>query len=122
MPGKSGENCRKSVWTFASSSTCNTLPRSIEGRSVWAHRPVESRKAKLARIPIRRRIDPACARSVPETELVFHMQMCGGVLMVAREINLFRLLIPHWKRVGIALLAVLGITAADVLQPWPLKI
>jgi ATP-binding cassette, subfamily B, bacterial len=43
-------------------------------------------------------------------------------LMVFREINLFRLLMPHWKRVAVALLAVIGITAADVLQPWPLKI
>src|SRR5262245_18877869 len=42
--------------------------------------------------------------------------------MVSREINLFRLLLPHWKKVGVALIAVLGITLADVLQPWPLKI
>jgi ATP-binding cassette, subfamily B, bacterial len=39
-----------------------------------------------------------------------------------REINLPRLLRPHRRRLAIALLAVAGITAADVLQPWPLKI
>jgi subfamily B ATP-binding cassette protein MsbA len=50
------------------------------------------------------------------------MQDVGQGFMASREINLFRLLVPHWKRVGIALFAALGITAADVLQPWPLKI
>ena len=38
------------------------------------------------------------------------------------EIRLHRLLRPHWKGIAIALLAVVGMTAADVLQPWPLKI
>src|SRR5436190_11976309 len=42
--------------------------------------------------------------------------------MVSGEINLVRLLLPHWKKVGVALIAVLGMTLADVLQPWPLKI
>ena len=42
--------------------------------------------------------------------------------MVSNEINLSRLLRPHWKGLAVALLAVVGITAADVLQPWPLKI
>jgi len=42
--------------------------------------------------------------------------------MLPNEINLPRLLRPHWKGMALALLAVIGITAADVLQPWPLKI
>jgi subfamily B ATP-binding cassette protein MsbA len=42
--------------------------------------------------------------------------------MAQKEINLYRLLRPHWKGLVVALLAVLGITVADVLQPWPLKI
>ncbi len=29
---------------------------------------------------------------------------------------------PHWKRLALALVAVIGISAADLLQPWPLKI
>ena len=32
------------------------------------------------------------------------------------------LLRPHWKSLGLALLAVLGGAVADLLQPWPLKI
>ena len=32
------------------------------------------------------------------------------------------LLRPHWKSLTLALVAVLGDTAADLLQPWPLKI
>src|ERR1051325_5051108 len=32
------------------------------------------------------------------------------------------LLRPHWKALTLALLAVLGETAADLLEPWPLKI
>jgi ATP-binding cassette subfamily B protein len=40
----------------------------------------------------------------------------------SKAINLTHLLRPHWKRLLLALIAVLGITAADLLQPWPLKI
>lgn len=32
------------------------------------------------------------------------------------------LLRPHWKLLSLALLAVLGEAAADLLDPWPLKI
>jgi hypothetical protein len=39
-----------------------------------------------------------------------------------KEIRIAQLLRPHWKGVGIALLAVIGITAAEVMQPWPLQI
>src|SRR5437762_11088930 len=42
--------------------------------------------------------------------------------MGSKDINLSRFLRPHWKGLTFALLAVLGMTAADVLQPWPLKI
>jgi len=42
--------------------------------------------------------------------------------MASKEINLSRLLRPHWKGLAVALLGVIGITVADVLQPWPLKI
>jgi len=42
--------------------------------------------------------------------------------MPAKEIQLSRLLRPYWKRLLLALFAVIGITLADVLQPWPLKI
>ena len=42
--------------------------------------------------------------------------------MDSREIDLLRLLRPYWKKLAVALMAVIGITIADVLQPWPLKI
>lgn len=38
------------------------------------------------------------------------------------DIRLLTLLMPHWRGMAAAVLAVLGITLADVLQPWPLKI
>jgi len=37
-------------------------------------------------------------------------------------LRLGRILRPHWKALTIALLAVLGETLADVLEPWPLTI
>src|SRR6202158_4859043 len=36
-----------------------------------------------------------------------------------RIIDLFR---PHWKALTIALVAVLGETLTDILEPWPIKI
>jgi ATP-binding cassette, subfamily B, bacterial len=42
--------------------------------------------------------------------------------MAKNEIDLGGLLRPHWKGVAVALVAVVGITAADLLQPWPLKV
>src|SRR6476646_1502998 len=42
--------------------------------------------------------------------------------MDSNGINLARLLRPHWRKLVVAFIAVIGITAADVLQPWPLKI
>src|ERR1051325_8339226 len=38
------------------------------------------------------------------------------------EIELIPLLRLHWKKLLLAGFAVLGISAADLLQPWPLKI
>ena len=40
----------------------------------------------------------------------------SGVLLVGQLIR------PHWKGLALALLAVLGETAADILEPWPIKI
>jgi subfamily B ATP-binding cassette protein MsbA len=40
----------------------------------------------------------------------------------ARSLRLNDLLRPHWKTLVIAFVAVLGETAADVLEPWPIKI
>src|SRR2546425_10442858 len=40
----------------------------------------------------------------------------SGILLVGQLIR------PHWKALVIALLAVLGETAADVLEPWPIKV
>ena len=37
-------------------------------------------------------------------------------------LRLGRILRPHWKTLVVALLAVVGETLADVLEPWPLKI
>src|SRR5580765_7628894 len=38
------------------------------------------------------------------------------------KIRISYLLRPHWHRLSIALLAVLGETITDLLEPWPLKI
>ncbi len=40
----------------------------------------------------------------------------------AEQINLFRLLKPHWRKLALVGFAVIGVSAADLLQPWPLKI
>src|SRR5712671_2644662 len=36
--------------------------------------------------------------------------------------QMFSLLRPHWKALSLALVAVIGETAADLLEPWPLKV
>jgi hypothetical protein len=41
------------------------------------------------------------------------------LLEPAREIEHDR---PHWKALTLALVAVLGETFSDVLEPWPIKI
>ena len=39
-----------------------------------------------------------------------------------RRLRLSHLLRPYWPTLGLALIAVLGETAADLAEPWPLKI
>jgi ATP-binding cassette, subfamily B, bacterial len=38
------------------------------------------------------------------------------------KVRIAHLLRPHWKALTIALLAVLGVTLTDVIEPWPIKI
>ena len=38
------------------------------------------------------------------------------------KLKITTLLYPHWKSLGLALLAVVGEISADLLEPWPLKI
>jgi subfamily B ATP-binding cassette protein MsbA len=38
------------------------------------------------------------------------------------KLRIAQLLRPHWKALTIALLAVLGVTLTDVIEPWPIKI
>ena len=40
----------------------------------------------------------------------------------AGQINLLRLLKPHWKKLALVGFAVIGVSVADILQPWPLKV
>ncbi len=40
----------------------------------------------------------------------------------SRELGITRLLRPHWKALTLALVAVLGETATDLLEPWPIKV
>ena len=40
----------------------------------------------------------------------------------ARRLRILDLLRPHWKALTIALVAVLGETLTDILEPWPIKI
>ena len=42
--------------------------------------------------------------------------------MKKKKIRITYLLRPHWKSLAIAFVAVLGETATDLLEPWPLKI
>jgi subfamily B ATP-binding cassette protein MsbA len=37
-------------------------------------------------------------------------------------VSIARLLRPHWKALGVALVAILAESAADILGPWPLKV
>jgi ATP-binding cassette subfamily B protein len=38
------------------------------------------------------------------------------------KLRIAHLIQPHWKALTIALLAVLGVTLTDVIEPWPIKI
>src|SRR5512143_2479676 len=40
----------------------------------------------------------------------------------SKGVSIIDFLRPHWKSLTLALLAVAGETAADLLDPWPLKI
>jgi ATP-binding cassette subfamily B protein len=42
--------------------------------------------------------------------------------MKRRKIQITHLLRPHWKALSLAFLAVIGESATDLLEPWPLKI
>jgi len=37
-------------------------------------------------------------------------------------LQIMELLRPHWKTLSLALVAVIGVTITDLLEPWPLKI
>ena len=39
-----------------------------------------------------------------------------------RRLRIIDLVRPHWKALTIAVVAVLGETLTDILQPWPIKI
>jgi ATP-binding cassette, subfamily B, bacterial len=45
-----------------------------------------------------------------------------GALADRKTHLLARILRPHWKTLVVAFIAVIGETAADVLEPWPIKI
>jgi subfamily B ATP-binding cassette protein MsbA len=45
-----------------------------------------------------------------------------GALADRKTHLLVRILRPHWKTLVVAFIAVIGETAADVLEPWPIKI
>jgi hypothetical protein len=38
----------------------------------------------------------------------------------SRRLRIIDLLRPHWKALTIALVAVLGETLTDILEPWPI--
>ena len=44
------------------------------------------------------------------------------LLQRSQKLRIADLVRPHWKTLTIALLAVLGETLADILEPWPIKI
>ena len=40
----------------------------------------------------------------------------------SRKLKIIDLVRPHWKPLTIALVAVLGETLTDILEPWPIEI
>ena len=40
----------------------------------------------------------------------------------SRRLRIADLIRPHWKALTIAMVAVLGETLTDILEPWPIKI
>jgi len=53
---------------------------------------------------------------MPENSTAPSLSNSSGKLKVAH------LLRPHWKALTVALLAVLGVTVTDIIEPWPIKI
>jgi ATP-binding cassette subfamily B protein len=51
-----------------------------------------------------------------------HHTSTASAVRPSRELRVSALLRPHWKALTLALLAVLGETATDVLEPWPIKV
>jgi subfamily B ATP-binding cassette protein MsbA len=39
-----------------------------------------------------------------------------------RALRIIDLVTPHWKGLALALVAVLGETLTDILDPWPIKV
>src|SRR5579862_1120324 len=60
---------------------------------------------------LRRRINP-----MPETPVT------ASAPATSNWPKMLELLRPHWKALSLALLAVIGETATDLAEPWPLKI
>jgi len=54
--------------------------------------------------------------AMPENSTTPSSSKSSGKLRIAQLIR------PHWKALTIALLAVLGVTLTDIIEPWPIKI
>ncbi len=50
------------------------------------------------------------------------MKMKPKATKTSKDLSILYFLRPHWKALALALLAVAGETATDLLEPWPLKI
>jgi subfamily B ATP-binding cassette protein MsbA len=50
------------------------------------------------------------------------MTMTPHAAKKSKGLSIIDLLRPHWKALALALLAVAGVAATDLLEPWPLKI
>ena len=48
--------------------------------------------------------------------------MTSGGIKKANSLSIIDLLRPHWKSLTLALIAVVGEIATEILEPWPLKI
>ncbi|MEO8663760.1 MAG: ABC transporter ATP-binding protein, partial [Bryobacteraceae bacterium] len=59
--------------------------------------------------------------SIPERAKSVMIEPMAAATSVSPR-HIAELLLPHWKALSLALLAVLGETITDLLEPWPLKI
>ena len=50
------------------------------------------------------------------------MSTTSNAVNKANSLSIIALLRPYWKSLALALLAVMGVIAAELLEPWPLKI